>query len=129
MEVVNIVSFLENKTILVTGATGFLAKVLVEKILRIQPNVTKLLLLLRTTDTKSAPQRLHDEVLGKELFKVVRKSWSENINSHLLEKVIPISGDISFENLGITDSKLREEMLEEIDIIVNSAATTSFNER
>ncbi|KAM7523083.1 hypothetical protein LguiA_012985 [Lonicera macranthoides] len=106
-----------------------LSTVLVEKILRIQPNVKKLLLLIRNTDTKSAPQRLHDEVLGKELFKVVRKSWGENIKSHLLEKVIPISGDISFENMGITDSKLREEMSEEIDIIVNSAATTSFDER
>ncbi|KAM7528648.1 hypothetical protein LguiB_032058 [Lonicera macranthoides] len=103
--------------------------ILVEKILRIQPNVKKLLLLLRNTDTKSAPQRLHDEVLGKELFKVVRKSWGETIKSHLLEKVIPISGDISFENMGIIDSKLREEMSEEIDIIVNSAATTSFDER
>lgn len=36
--------------------------VFVEKILRVQPNVKKLYLLLRAADDKSATQRLHDEV-------------------------------------------------------------------
>lgn len=63
------------------------------------------------------------------MFKVLRESRGANVNSYLLEKVIPISGDISFENLGIRDSNLTEELFEEIDIIVNSAATTNFDER
>ena len=33
-----------------------------EKILRVQPNVKKLYLLLRAEDSKSATRRLHDEV-------------------------------------------------------------------
>lgn len=36
--------------------------VFVEKILRVQPNVKKLYLLLRAPDTKTATQRLHNEV-------------------------------------------------------------------
>lgn len=36
--------------------------VLVEKILRIQPNVKKLFLLVRALDTKLAKQRFNDEV-------------------------------------------------------------------
>ncbi|KAK6776498.1 hypothetical protein RDI58_027499 [Solanum bulbocastanum] len=94
--------FLEGKTIFITGATGFLAKILVEKILRIQPNVRKLFLLVRASDTKSARKRFNDE-----------------------EKVFPIVGDISFEDFGIENS----EMFKEIDIIINSAATTRFDER
>ncbi|CBI28355.3 unnamed protein product, partial [Vitis vinifera] len=35
MELGSVVEFLENKSILVTGATGFLAKIFVEMILRI----------------------------------------------------------------------------------------------
>lgn len=98
MELESILQFIQNKNILVTGATGFLAKsttqikpslsvwcffflyfvvvvvvsvsyvcawmdaVFVEKILRVQPNVKKLYLLLRAADTKSATQRLHNEV-------------------------------------------------------------------
>ena len=40
-----------------------------------------------------------------------------------------VPGDVSYENLGIKDSKLRNDMWKEIDIILNSAATTTFDER
>ncbi|KAM7528099.1 hypothetical protein LguiB_031509 [Lonicera macranthoides] len=129
MGVVNIVNFFEDKTILVTGATGFLAKIFVEKILRIQPNVKKLYLLIRTTDAKSAARRLHDEIIEKDLFKVLRENFEENGNSYIFKKLIPVSGDISYNNLRIKDSELLQEMWREIDIIVNSAATTNFDER
>jgi len=36
--------------------------VFVEKILRVQPNVKKLYLLLRATDNESATRRMHNEV-------------------------------------------------------------------
>ncbi|CAK9150538.1 unnamed protein product [Ilex paraguariensis] len=62
MELGSSIQFLENKTLLVTGATGFLAKIFVEKILRVQPNVKKLYLLLRAADTNSALQRFNSEV-------------------------------------------------------------------
>ncbi|KAL5579785.1 hypothetical protein UlMin_012227, partial [Ulmus minor] len=62
MESESILQFLENKTILVTGSTGLLGKALVEKILRVQPNVKKLYLLLRASDSNSANQRMHSEV-------------------------------------------------------------------
>ncbi|KAL9267008.1 Alcohol-forming fatty acyl-CoA reductase-like protein, partial [Drosera capensis] len=58
----SILEFLENKAILVTGGAGFLAKIFVEKILRSQPKVKKLYLLLRAADNKSANQRLQNEV-------------------------------------------------------------------
>ncbi|KAL6967060.1 factor arrest protein 3, partial [Sarracenia purpurea var. burkii] len=61
MELGSIIQFLDNRTILVIGATGFLAKIFVEKILRVQPNVKKLYLLLRASDAKSASQRFHNE--------------------------------------------------------------------
>ncbi|CAA0404131.1 unnamed protein product [Arabidopsis thaliana] len=63
----NCVQFLENRTILVTGASGVLAKVLVERILRLQPNVKRLYLLVRASDKKSAEQR-YDVALGINTF-------------------------------------------------------------
>ncbi|KAF5786685.1 putative alcohol-forming fatty acyl-CoA reductase [Helianthus annuus] len=62
MEVNNIMQFLEDRTILVTGGTGFLAKVMVEKILRVQPNVRKLYLLIRACDLEEAIKRFQMEV-------------------------------------------------------------------
>ncbi|KAF8395374.1 hypothetical protein HHK36_019320 [Tetracentron sinense] len=124
-----IVESLENKSILVTGSTGFLAKIFVEKVLRIQPDVKRLFLLLRATDSKSAMRRFHDEVIGKELFRVLRKKYGASFDSFISGKVILVPGDIACENLGVKDSDLREELWGEIDIVVNLAATTKFDER
>ncbi|KAF5447527.1 hypothetical protein F2P56_033078 [Juglans regia] len=93
MELGSIVQLLEDKAILVTGATGFLAKIFVEKILRVQPNVKKLYLLLRAADDKSATQRLHDEMIGKDLFRVLREKWGTNMDSFFSEKVVAVPGE------------------------------------
>ncbi|KAK7836710.1 putative fatty acyl-coa reductase 4 [Quercus suber] len=109
-----------------------------EKILRVQPNVKRIYLLLRASDNESATQQfchevphlvLFDYVIGQDLFNVLRKSWGANLESFIFERVTPIAGDISDENFGIKDSILREEMWNEIDIVLNSAATTNFDER
>ncbi|XP_017980231.1 PREDICTED: fatty acyl-CoA reductase 1 isoform X1 [Theobroma cacao] len=128
MELDNVVKFLQGKTILVTGATGFLAKVFVEKILRLQPNVNKLYLLLRAADTNSATKRLNGEIISTELFRILRDRWGSEFDLFLSTKVIAVPGDISSENLGLNESKLREHMLREIEIVVHVAATTGFNE-
>ncbi|XP_010454504.1 PREDICTED: putative fatty acyl-CoA reductase 7 isoform X1 [Camelina sativa] len=122
--------FLENKTILVTGASGFLAKVLVERILRLQPNVKKLYLLVRASDKKSAEQRLYKEVFKKELFRVIKRNiGDEGLNTLISEKVVPVPGDISLKDIGVHDANLLQDMMQDIDIIINSAATTRFDER
>lgn len=138
----------------------FLCIVFVEKVLRVQPNVKKLYLLLRADDTKSATQRLQfdvrqcfesfsdfrnlrtwvliildffffplDKVLEKELFRVLKERCGEGFSSLISDKVIAIAGDITVEDLGLKDSELRERMWDQIDVIVNLAATTNFDER
>ncbi|KAE9461346.1 hypothetical protein C3L33_06748, partial [Rhododendron williamsianum] len=97
----------------------------VEKILRVQPNVKRLYLLLRAEDAKSASQRFHNE----DLFRVLKEKLGENLNPFISEKVTLVPGDITFENLGVNDPNLVEEMWKEVDIVVNLAATTNFDER
>ncbi|KAG8371182.1 hypothetical protein BUALT_Bualt13G0060400 [Buddleja alternifolia] len=129
MEENKIIQNFEGKTIFITGSTGFLAKILVEKILRVQPNVKKLFLLIRPSNAKSIEQRFHKEVVDTKLFQVLRNKWGENSTSFISSKVVPILGDVSHENLGIRNTELRDSMWREIDYIVNSAATTRFDER
>ncbi|GAY53867.1 hypothetical protein CUMW_152270 [Citrus unshiu] len=121
----SVLQFLKDKTILVTGATGFLAKIFVEKILRIQPNLKKLYLLIRAGDDKSAKQRMFQ----KDLFRVLRDTWGDSLDCFILEKVVAVPGDILYEDLGIKDSNLKEEMYRQIDLVVNVAAITKFDER
>ncbi|KAL9322678.1 hypothetical protein ACSQ67_010731 [Phaseolus vulgaris] len=121
MELGSIIHFLQDKTILVT--------VFVEKILRVQPNVKKLYLLLRVKDTASATQRLENEILGKDLFRLLKEKLGTRFNSFVSEKLTVVPGDISHEDLNLKNSILWEEICNQTDVIVNVAASTKFDER
>ncbi|XP_077235828.1 alcohol-forming fatty acyl-CoA reductase-like isoform X2 [Tasmannia lanceolata] len=129
MDFGGIANSFENKCILVTGCTGFLAKIFVEKLLRVQPNVKKLFLLLRATNDENARHRLRNDVMEKEVFRLLREKYGEGFYAFIWDKVTPVSGDIAYENLGIKDISLKEEMWREISVILNVAATTNFAER
>ncbi|MCL7031028.1 hypothetical protein MKW94_026127 [Papaver nudicaule] len=128
MELNSVVESLENQSILVTGATGFLAKLFVEKLLRVQPNLKQLYLLIRAPNSASASQRFDNEVSG-EVFRVLRAKNGVRCNTFVSEKVTPIAGDMCLENLGINDSNLISKIWKEVDVVANFAATTKFDER
>ncbi|KAM0828893.1 hypothetical protein ACQ4PT_067238 [Festuca glaucescens] len=133
-----------DKTILVTGSTGFLGKcmpiyihkihaiyviLLVEKILRVQPDVKRLYLLVRAPDAVSAEQRVLSQVLEKDLFNTLREKHGLTHFERLVkQKIVPLAGDTGFHNFGL-DGPTVEALCEEIDVVVNGAATTNFYER
>ncbi|RZC89457.1 hypothetical protein C5167_026999 [Papaver somniferum] len=128
MELISVVESLEHQTILVTGATGFLAKLFVEKLLRVQPNLKQLYLLIRAPNSAAAAQRLDNEVSG-EVFRVLRTKHGGTYNAFISEKVTPVAGDISLENLGINDSNMINKISKEVNIVANFAGVTKFDER
>ena len=64
-----------------------------------------------------------------QLFRVLRDQWGENFDSFISRKVVVIPGDVSLHNLGLKDEELKIKMLEEINVIVNLAGTSKFEER
>ncbi|XP_068661154.1 fatty acyl-CoA reductase 3-like [Aristolochia californica] len=129
MDVQYVLETLKQKSILITGSTGFLAKIFVEKVLRVQPDVKQLYLLVRAEDNVGAVHRFQKEVIGKDLFRVLREKQGKSFDSFVSEKVTPFAGNICYENLGVNDSGLREQMWREVQIVINVAATTAFDER
>ncbi|CAN6203827.1 unnamed protein product [Urochloa humidicola] len=127
-EATRIPGYFKNKGILITGSTGFLGKILVEKILRVQPDVKRIYLPVRAPDTESAKKRVETEVIGKELFGLLRETHGKRFQSFIEEKVVPLAGDIIHENFGVEGAQLRQ-MTQEVNVIVNGAATTNFYER
>lgn len=128
MKGLGIVEFLKGKNILVAGATGFLGKVVMEKILRTQPEVGKLFLVIKAKDIESASHRLKKEIICSELFKCVRSIHGSNYEAFMHTKLVPILGDISADKLGIKQD-VADKLAQQVDIILNSAANTNFDER
>ncbi|GFY93594.1 phosphatidic acid phosphatase (PAP2) family protein [Actinidia rufa] len=125
---IEIVKFLKGKSFLITSATGFLAKVLIEKILRTVPNVGKIFLLIKAESEEAAVQRLKNEIIDTELFKCLRQTYGKSYEAFMLSKLVPVLGNVCESNLGLEENTV-DAITKEVDIIVNSAANTTFDER
>lgn len=74
----NIASWYAGKTLLITGATGFMGKVLVEKLLRDCPDIKEMHLLMRPKKGQEPEQRREDYVnhmVMNESFKAIKMNF------------------------------------------------------
>ncbi|KAG5252648.1 fatty acyl-CoA reductase [Salix suchowensis] len=125
---VGIVEFLQGKSYFITGATGFLGKALVEKMLRGVPEVGRLFLLIKGKDKEAAMKRLKSEIINAEVFKSLKAIHGNSYEAFMISKLVPVCGDVCSENLGI-DAQTTNEIAKEIDVIINSAAQTTWDAR
>ncbi|KAL3621597.1 hypothetical protein CASFOL_036509 [Castilleja foliolosa] len=124
---IGITDFFHGKNIFVTGATGLLGKALVEKLLR-STSVGKIYLLVKANDKETAFDRLSKEITQSELFKCVRDKHGISYDEYVREKLIPVVGNVCERNLGM-DVHSRNAITEDVDVIIESAANTKFNDR
>lgn len=113
--------FYSGKTIFLTGGTGFLGLCLIEKFLRTIPDVKNIYLLLRPKKDKQIKERL-EEVKKSSVFSRLK----EENKADLLDKLIPVAGDVGEENLGLSSAD-RLTLVEEVQIVFHSAATLDFD--
>ncbi|KAI3677016.1 hypothetical protein L1987_86634 [Smallanthus sonchifolius] len=125
---IGIVNILKGKRFFVTGATGFLGKVFIEKILRTVPDVGKIYLLIKAKNMDDAMERLKNEIINTELFKSLQQAYGKSYQSFMLSKLVPVTGNVCESNLGL-DEETADVIAKDVDIIVNSAANTTFDER
>ncbi|XP_050287961.1 fatty acyl-CoA reductase 2, chloroplastic-like [Quercus robur] len=125
---IGIVSYLQGKNYLITGATGFLAKAFIEKMLRTVPDVGKIFLLIKAKNKEAAIHRLKTEILELELFKCLEQMHGKSFKAFMMRKLVPVAGNVCESNLGM-DPYTANEIAKEVDVIINSAADTTFDER
>ncbi|XP_050226882.1 fatty acyl-CoA reductase 2, chloroplastic-like [Mercurialis annua] len=127
-EGIGIVNFLQGKTLFITGATGFLAKVLVEKILSSVPDIGKIYLMIRAKTQEAAMERLKSEIIDAEIFKCLKEKYGKGYEDFVLSKLFPVVGNVGELGLGLEES-MANLVAKEAHVIVNSAANTTFYER
>lgn len=75
--------FYKDRDIFITGGSGFMGKVLIEKLVRSCPDIKRIFMLIRPKKGKNAEERLQT-ILDLPLFVPLRNS-----NPKALEKIIP----------------------------------------
>ena len=102
----NVKEFYRGKNILITGVTGFLGKVILEKLLRTCPDVNQLYVMVRPKKKIHPMDRINKGILTSPCFKHVRALHGEKgYWKFVTEKITPIQGDLTIENLGIPSNE------------------------
>ncbi|KAK6191389.1 hypothetical protein SNE40_003093 [Patella caerulea] len=113
--------FYSGKTIFVTGATGFVGKVLIEKLLRSCPDIGVIYILIRPKKSQNIEER-KQELMKCKLFDKLRKE-----QPNFERKLQAIEGDIVLPELGLSE-KNKQLLIEKINVVFHSAATVRFDE-
>ncbi|WP_432473646.1 SDR family oxidoreductase [Amphritea sp. HPY] len=123
----SIAQSLLGKNILVTGVTGFLGKVVVEKLLREVPEIGGITLLIRGSKKLSAGRRLQQEVFDVPLFDSLKTVYGAEFQDYINKKVRLLEGDLTEHYFGLSALRF-EQLAESVDLIINSAASVDFRE-
>ncbi|XP_017004489.2 fatty acyl-CoA reductase wat [Drosophila takahashii] len=112
--------FFKNKTVFLTGGTGFLGKVVTEKLLR-TTEVNRIYSLIRPK--KGVPIQERISIWEKDpVFEVLLRTKPD-----ALQRVCPIAGDCLAPDLGISESD-RKILAAEVHVVIHGAATVRFDE-
>lgn len=117
---------LAGRHILLTGTTGFLAKLLLAMLLE-RFAIGKVYCLIRGTRSKTAEDRLKNEVLTSDVFQQLAHRFGKAaFEALLMDRVEAVAGDISEPNLGLDDAT-KQKLQAEVDLVINSAGLVNFN--
>jgi fatty acyl-CoA reductase len=116
----SIPEFYAGKNVFITGGTGFMGKVLIEKLLRSIPDVGSIYILIRPKRNKTIEDRKKD-LLSSMLFDSLRADHPER-----LEKIIVVGGEVTQPNVGLSDEDL-QTIIENVSIVFHVAASIRFD--
>ena len=124
----DVAATLEGKRILFIGGTGFVGKVTMSMLLCKYPQLGRLYALVRPGSGFTAETRFFQKIAKSRPFDPVRQTFGDATEQFLREKVVPLAGDVSRVNVGLSDADVA--LLTQdgpLDVILNSAGLVSFN--
>lgn len=115
-------AFDDQSSVLITGSTGFVGKVLVEKLLRQCKGIKNIYILLRAKKGEGIEKRF-ENFKNLIIFNKLKK-----IDPNALNKLRAIEGDLMERNSGISESD-EEHLRKNINFIIHCAASVKFDEQ
>ncbi|XP_037505642.2 putative fatty acyl-CoA reductase CG5065 [Rhipicephalus sanguineus] len=116
-----IARFYQDRTVFITGGTGFIGKVLLEKLLRSCPGLKRAYLLVRNKRGQEPQARL-EKMFNSEMFERLKREQPE-----ALKKVTALEGDLTEPNLGLSVSD-QAVLTDDVSVVFHSGATVKFDE-
>jgi len=110
----------KDQSVFVTGFSGFLGKVLVEKLL-FSTDVKTVYVLIRPLKGHKPHERL-DKILESPIYDRIRTT-----DDRILRKLVPVAGDLMHENLGLNQEDI-DVLSQNVSIVFHCAATVKFDE-
>lgn len=124
-----VLSRLAGKKLLITGTTGFLGKVLLEKLMREVPDIGAIYLLIRgNRNYPNARERFLSEVASSSIFNPLRARSRAGFEQFCQQRVHCITGEVTEPRFGLDPSAFNA-LAAEVDVIVHAAASVNFRER
>ncbi|KAG0188479.1 cyclin-dependent kinase inhibitor far1 [Apophysomyces sp. BC1034] len=126
--------FYQNKSVLVTGATGCIGKAVLWKLIAsLHHEVDKIYLLIRPgaahRRTATSASRLQEEILSNKAFVSLRRSMgSVQFDSIIKDKVHVISGDLTQPRLALAADEYKI-LTDNVNIVINCAGAVDGHER
>ncbi|KAF3422662.1 hypothetical protein E2986_11311 [Frieseomelitta varia] len=117
----SIEGFYANTGILITGATGFVGKGILEKLIRVCPKIAAIFILIRPKKNQTIDQRFK-KLIDDPIYDSIRVK-----HPLVLSRIHPVQGDVSLPDLGLS-SQDRNMLIERVNIVFHIAATMKFNE-
>lgn len=113
------------KQILLTGATGFLGKVILAKILYDLPSIGCIYVLIRDSKKGTAVERFIQEIAASPAMRPLREKHQDNFNQFLADRIKVIVGNVIESDLGLSPSVSRE-LFSKLNLIINVAGLVDF---
>jgi len=118
---------LSGKRVLLTGATGFLAKVVLEKLIRTVPDLAGVILLIRGGKDGNARERFTRQVASSSIFDSLRAERGPWLDRFFDEQVECVTGEVTEPHFGLGAERFLALALR-TDLVINAAASVNFRE-